>query len=69
MAEPTEFEQKVFEIYEQLVYEEHDANKRPRCFEKDITREWVSGYQDGIGKALDLLGGLLGLGVKFEEDK
>lgn len=65
----SELEQKVLEIYKRLVMAEHEAGKI-ECFTagNKETYDWARGYQEGVGKALDLLGPVLGLGVKLEEE-
>lgn len=56
-------------IYEALVRKEHEAGKIEIFLaENQETFDWARGYQEGVGKALDLLGNFLGLGVKFDEE-
>lgn len=65
------FMERVFEIYKRLVMAEHDAskNRRPVGMRHDsVSDDWVLGYHAGVGNALDLLGPVLGLGVKFDEE-
>ncbi len=59
---------RFFRVYEQLVYEEHDAGKRIGFDKTDPENIYLDGYLDALGKALDLLGPVLGLGVKWSED-
>ena len=65
----TEMERdNVLAAYESLVYEEHEANKSIGFDKTDPKNIYLDGYLDALGKALDLLGGALGLGVKFDSE-
>lgn len=67
MAEDA-FREQVFKVYERLVFEEHNAGKSILFDMTDARNVYLDGYLDALGKALDMLGGVLGLGVKFDED-
>lgn len=59
---------ELYAIYQTLVWEEHDKGKSIGFDMTDPKNIYLDGYLDALGKALDLLGDFLGLGVKFDED-
>ena len=63
-----EKEDEPFAVYEELVREEHEAGKSIGFDKTDPKNIYLDGYLDALGKALDLLGGALGLGVKFDSE-
>ena len=65
----TEIEKdNVLAAYESLVYEEHKAGKSIGFDKTDPKNIYLDGYLDALGKALDLLGDALGLGVKLGQE-
>ena len=63
-----EKEDELFAAYEELVREEHNAGKHIGFDRTDPKNAYLDGYLDALGKALDLLGPVLGLGVKFDSE-
>ena len=63
-----EKEDELFAVYEELVREEHNAGKLIGFDRTDPKNVYLDGYLDALGKALDLLGHVLGLGVKFDSE-
>lgn len=60
---------ELYAVYQTLVLAEHDSAKyiAPRdAPEGGASRDWLDGYCAGVGRALDLLGEFMGLGVKVE---
>ena len=55
-------------IYQTLVMAEHEAGKSIGFDKTNPKNMYLDGYLDALGKALDLLGGALGLGVKFDSE-
>lgn len=54
-------------LYEKLCFMEHDASKHKIKGMTTAEAEqgsFAEGYHTGLGEALDMLGGFLGLGVK-----
>ena len=65
----TEMERdNVLAAYESLVREEHEAGKSIGFDKTDPKNIYLDGYLDALGKALDLLGTALGLGVKLGQE-
>lgn len=60
-----EKDDELLAAYETLVYEEHMAGKSIGFDKADPKNIYLDGYLDALGKALDLLGPVLGLGVKL----
>lgn len=63
-----EKEAELFAAYETLVREEQEAGKSIGFDKTDPKNIYLDGYLDALGKALDLLGDVLGLGVKFDSE-
>ena len=59
---------ELFAVYQTLVLEEHNANKSIGFDRTDPRNMYLDGYLDALGKALDLLGNFMGLGVKFDSE-
>ena len=55
----------LFAVYQTLVMDEHNAGKSIGFDRTDPRNMYLDGYLDALGKALDLLGDFMGLGVKI----
>ena len=55
-------------IYQTLVMAEHEAGKSIGFDKTNPKNMYLDGYLDALGKALDLLGNFMGLGVKFDSE-
>ena len=58
-------------VYQTLVMAEHDSSKyrTPSGVPAgSVTKDWLEGYNSGVGHALDLLGNFMGLGTKIGEE-
>ena len=59
---------ELYAVYQTLVMAEHDSGKYivPRdAPEGAASAAWIEGYCAGVGHALDLLGGFMGLGARI----